>query len=147
MPAEKPAEGELMLETSPWVDIYSDSGFVDTTPIKKPLHFREGLVTLKLTNPAYPAYILRTSVRKDRMNTVRLNMDTLFGKLDCKILPWGEVYINGTKRGVTPLKSPIILAPGECTLTLKHPDFEDFSTKIAVTRNAMTSIKHNFTAR
>ncbi len=137
-------EGDLMIETTPWVNIYSDSGFVDTTPIKKPIKAQAGILTLRLKNPSYPDYTLQTSIRPNKTTSVRINLDTLFGKVDCKILPWGDVYINGKFRAQSPLKSPILLLPGEYTVTVKHPDFQATTQKIQVKKNEMTIIKHNF---
>jgi eukaryotic-like serine/threonine-protein kinase len=137
-------EGELMLETTPWVSIYSDSGFVDTTPIKKPIRAQAGNFTLRLRNPAYPDYTLQTHIRANKTTSMRINLDTLFGKVDCKILPWGDVYINGKFRAQSPLKSPILLLPGEYTVMIKHPDFQPTTQKIQVKKNEITIIKHNF---
>lgn len=137
-------EGELMLETTPWVNIYSDSGFVDTTPIKKPIKAQAGNLTLRLKNPAYPDYTFQTNIRPNRTTSVRINLDTLFGKVDCKILPWGDIYINGKFRAQSPLKSPLLLLPGEYTVMIKHPDYQPTTQKIQVVKNQMTIIKHNF---
>ncbi len=137
-------EGDLMLETTPWVNIYSDSGFVDTTPIKKPIKASAGNLTLRLKNPSYPDYTLQTYIRPNRTTSIRINLDTLFGKIDCKILPWGDIYINGKFRAQSPLKSPILLSPGEYTVMIKHPDFQTTTQKIQVKKNELTIIKHNF---
>lgn len=142
--AEQTGEGELMLETTPWVSIYSDSGFIDTTPIKKPIRAQAGVLTLRLKNPAYPDYTLQTQILTNKTTSVRINLDTLFGKIDCKILPWGDIYINGKFRAQSPLKSPILLLPGEYTIMIKHPDFSPTTQKIQVKKNEMTIVKHNF---
>jgi serine/threonine-protein kinase len=143
-PTEQAGEGELMLETSPWVSVYSDSGFIDTTPMKKPIKAQAGALTLRLKNPAFPDYTLQTQIRANKITTVRINLDTLFGKVDCKILPWGDIYINGKFRAQSPLKSPILLLPGEYTIMIKHPDFSPTTQKIQVKKNETAVIKHNF---
>ena len=142
--AEQAGEGELMLETTPWVSIYSDSGFIDTTPIKKTIKAQAGILSLRLKNPAYPDYTLQTQIRANKITSVRINLDTLFGKIDCKILPWGDIYINGKFRAQSPLKAPILLLPGEYTVMIKHPDFSPTTQKIQVKKNEMTVVKHNF---
>ena len=43
------------------------------------------------------------------------------GHVTVRVNPWAEVFYNGKSYGMTPLKSPIEVPPGNVTFTLKNP--------------------------
>lgn len=72
-----------------------------------------------------------------------MNLDTLFGYFNCQIYPWGEIFINGEKKGVTPLQKPIKLFEGNYKLTLKNPQFTYIETNIKIVKNDTLFMKFN----
>lgn len=138
--------GRVRIECSPWAAVYIDSKKYDTTPLKSPITLTTGEHSLVLIHPEYTPYSTRIHIRKDMLTTVKVNLDTLMGYLNCKAYPWGEIYINGYFRGQTPLRRPVMLAPGSYTLTIKNPSYPDFIDYIRIRKRDTLIYKMNFEA-
>lgn len=136
--------GELFIECIPWAYIYLDSNKVETTPLKNPLNITEGEHQLELIHPNYPKYSSRIIISSDKRTTLRINLDTLFGYLDCKVYPWSEVIINSKTIGQTPFQKPLRLTPGIYDVTLKNNNFNPITFNIKITRNETYLLKYNF---
>ena len=54
---------------------------------------------------------------------MKINLDSLFSYLDCKVNPWCEVVIDGKTKVQTPFQAPVRLLPGNHHVILKNPDF------------------------
>jgi serine/threonine-protein kinase len=134
--------GDLHIECYPWGDIYIDSRKVDTTPLNKPIKLNTGEYLLRLIHPDYPEFDQKIDIFDGETTSVKVNLDTLFGYLDCRIYPWGEIFINGEKRGDTPLEKPLRLFPGEYQLTVKNPNYRSKTDYIVVDRNDTLKLKY-----
>lgn len=64
--------------------------------------------------------------------------------LSLKVLPWGEIFLNGKMVGVTPPLHELKLAPGEHTIEIRHPSYTTKTLKIAADDPAAEKIEHNF---
>ncbi|HEY6897803.1 MAG TPA: adenylate/guanylate cyclase domain-containing protein [Rhodocyclaceae bacterium] len=64
--------------------------------------------------------------------------------LTLTILPWGEVYVDGQKRGVSPPLKSIALAPGSHTVEIRNAGFPAHAEKIEAKPGAQLKIKHKF---
>ena len=60
------------------------------------------------------------------------------------IAPWGEVYVDGRKRGVTPPMTELHLAPGTYTLEVRNTTFAPLKRTIEVGVDSAIRIKHKF---
>jgi serine/threonine-protein kinase len=60
-----------------------------------------------------------------------VHLETAPGSVDVRVNPWAEVYLNGRRLGVTPMR-PIHLPPGHHTLTLRNPELK-LERKVNVT--------------
>jgi serine/threonine-protein kinase len=58
------------------------------------------------------------------------------GKLDVRVNPWAEIFLDGKSLGVTPLDAPLHLPAGKLLLTLKNSD-------LGVERKVPVTIKAN----
>ncbi len=63
------------------------------------------------------------------------------GRVTLLVKPWGVVYVNGAKRGTTPMP-PLELAPGRYEIKIVHPDTGKSTTRrVKVTAGAATKLK------
>jgi serine/threonine-protein kinase len=140
---EKSIIGKLFVECLPYADIYIDGNKVDSTPLKDYIVLKTGRHLLKLVHPGYPPYIKKIFIRSDRIESVSLNYSDVLGYLKCNIYPWGEIFINGDSKGITPM-SPIPLLNGKYDLTIKNPKYEDFEETIDINTKDTLNFNLNF---
>jgi serine/threonine-protein kinase len=136
--------GKLFVICSPWANIYIDSVKMETTPLKGDLIVSEGEHSLQLVNPHFPSYVKKIYIHPEGRTEIKVNLDTLFGYLECKVNPWGEVFVNGRLIGQTPLQAPVKLTPGEYTVILKNSSFLPMEFRVKIERNKTYVLKHNF---
>jgi serine/threonine-protein kinase len=117
--------GKLFVEAKPYADVYIDNKKIDTTPLDAYIQLNIGTHLLKLVHPDYPPYIRRIKISNDQIESVKINFQELTGSLDCKVLPWGEVYIDGRHVGTTPLREPINLYPGRYSVEITNKQYAD----------------------
>lgn len=141
------APGWLMVQCLPWADVYIGERKIDTTPLDSALRLPAGAHQLRLRHPGYPDYAEMLEVRPGIRLEVRVDLDTLFGFLDCQVYPWGDVFIDGKARGQTPLGPPLMLAPGEHTLTVRNPNYPEYNEIITVARQETLAVRLNFENR
>lgn len=60
------------------------------------------------------------------------------------IVPWGEVYVDGQKRGVSPPLKSLSLAPGMHTVEIRNSQFPIHVEKIDAKPGAQIKIRHTF---
>jgi class 3 adenylate cyclase len=66
------------------------------------------------------------------------------GSLDFAITPWGEIYVDGAKRGVSPPLTQIQIAPGKHAVEIRNTSFPSYTTTVEVTSGAQSKIKYKF---
>ncbi|NCS89074.1 MAG: hypothetical protein AUK34_05050 [Ignavibacteria bacterium CG2_30_36_16] len=142
---KKLLEGELYIECLPWANVYINSTHVETTPISENIVLPEGRYSIKLSHPEYPEYIAEVNIKAGQTTNLSVNLESLFGYIDCKIYPWGDVYINETKKGSTPFQSPIKITPGNYLMTIKNPNFKTKSKNITVKQGETLLIEIDLT--
>ena len=145
--AAKTSFGRLFVEVNPWAEIYLDDKKVDTTPLKNYIRLEKGEHELKLIHPDYPPYVSKISIAPDEIKNIKINFTDYVGYLDCKIYPWGDIYINGEYKTTTPVRKPIPLIPGSYTLLIKNPGFDNIEKQIVITAKETCSLKLNFEDR
>jgi serine/threonine protein kinase len=136
--------GKLFIRCSPWADVYLDARKVATTPLEDSIRLFAGEYELKLRHPEYPAFIRKLVIQPMETLVIQVRLDTLFGYLDCKIYPWGEIYLDDRYYGQTPLPKPICLNPGEHRLSIKNPAFDKIEEFIRIARKDTLRYKLNF---
>ena len=55
------------------------------------------------------------------------------GYLKVKVKPWGYVYVDGEKVGITPM-APFMLKPGKHRITIINPEFNEWSRVVNITK-------------
>jgi hypothetical protein len=60
------------------------------------------------------------------------------------VKPWGEVYVDGRRIGVTPPLKTFQLEPGHRLITIKNSSLPDYQAQLTVEPEAKITIAHNF---
>lgn len=136
--------GELAVEVLPWAVVYIDSARYETTPLKENITLETGNHAIMLMNPGYPVYRTEVNIREGELNRLKVNLEGLMGFLDCKVHPWGEIFVDGILKGETPLKSPVKLAPGEYNVTIRNKEYGEKGFTVKILQGETFTLKHNF---
>ena len=136
--------GQLFIECLPWADVYINNEKIDTTPLSKDISLKPGTYELKLVHPDFPAYTRRIKIRSSMVDSVSINFNNLVGHLECKINPWGNIYINRKLYGTTPLREPLALMPGYYHLIITNPNYGKVDTTIKINAKETIEYIYNF---
>jgi serine/threonine-protein kinase len=136
--------GKLIVNCKPWAYVYVDSILVDSTPLSRAIELSPGIHSIILKHPEYPNYNSTIQIESNSNKAISINLENLVGYLDCKVYPWGEIFINDQLIGQSPLASPVRLFPGEYNLTIKNSGFDSFSKGITITKQDTLKFKHDF---
>jgi class 3 adenylate cyclase len=66
------------------------------------------------------------------------------GRLELAVAPWGEVLVNGKRRGVSPPLRVIELPPGAHTIEIRNSTFPAHVSKVQVKAGEAVRIQHRF---
>ncbi|MEG8989321.1 serine/threonine-protein kinase [Ignavibacteria bacterium 4148-Me] len=133
--------GGLFVECFPWADVYVDGEKLETTPMNKPLALIEGEHTIKLVHPDYPIYSEVVKINHSQVTNLKVSLESLMGYINCKVNPWGNIYVNGDFKGQTPMKELIRVFPGFVRLTVKNPNYKDIDTSFYVKQGDTVQLK------
>ncbi len=140
----KITEGKLFIECQPWADVYIDGKKIDTTPLKDYIELKLGRHKLRLVHPTFPPYEKSIYISGDKIESVSFNFYDIIGFLNCNVYTWGEVFIDGESKGITPLRNPIALFPGEYNLTIKNPKYGEVNDQVVISAKDTLNYKLNF---
>ena len=65
-------------------------------------------------------------------------------RVDFAVTPWGEVYIDGRKTGITPPLNEIRLPPGKHTIEIRNTTFPPHRQTVDLHSGGSVRIKHRF---
>ena len=65
-------------------------------------------------------------------------------QLALSIQPWGEIYVNGKRQGVTPPLRELKLPPGKHTIEVRNNAFAPYTETIVVEADTVNRIRHRF---
>ena len=66
------------------------------------------------------------------------------GRVVLGVAPWGEIYVDGKKRGISPPVKELRLAPGRHTIEIRNGDFPPHSETIEVNADEAVRVTHRF---
>jgi tRNA A-37 threonylcarbamoyl transferase component Bud32 len=66
------------------------------------------------------------------------------GRIALAIAPWGEVIVDGRKRGLSPPLQEVRVAPGKHTVEIRNSTFPPYTLTVDVPANGEVRIKHKF---
>lgn len=124
-PVRRPAKrrapdrpGHVTLHTVPWTEIHVDGEPMGATPRR--IELPPGRHEVRLLNTE-AGIDHRTVLEVGPGSDQRLRFDLRTGRLAIFVRPWGDVYVDGRKRGTTPMP-PLELPVGRRTIRVVHPD-------------------------
>ncbi len=142
--ATKASFGFLEIDCLPWANVIIDSLRKETTPLNGPITLQSGIHELLLSHPAYPDFAAKVRIDSGQTTLFKFNMDTLMGFLQCKILPWGDVYLNEKYFGQSPFRKPLMIRPGNYNLSIRNEHYKPYSEEILIKRNDTLQVRVNF---
>ncbi len=101
-----------------------------------------GLIA-RVEDPA-PSPLSKTKRAENAGLTVRAEDPAASATVNFRVLPWGEIYINGKKRGVSPPLTTVKLRPGMYNVEVKNTTFPTYSQSVDVTADGIVEIRHKF---
>jgi len=60
------------------------------------------------------------------------------------VSPWGEIYVNGTRLGVTPPVNVVEVNPGRVEIEIRNSGFPSHVTTLDLTPGQQVRVKHRF---
>ncbi|MDZ4201363.1 MAG: PEGA domain-containing protein [Gallionella sp.] len=93
--------------------------------------------------PATPAAVARK--QQNTAQTQAIEQKSVVNNVSIAVSPWGEVYLDGKKRGVSPPLDGIYVTPGEHLIEIRNSTFPPYTQNIYVKAGESLKIKHKFT--
>lgn len=121
--------GYLSIVSQPWAQVYLGDSLIGNTPLGAALELAAGEHNVVLLNPEIGLPVIRKArVEGGDTTLLRVNLYENVGRIRAaSVKPWADVYIDGTNVLRTPSSRTIFLTLGTHTLTLRHPDFPEFT--------------------
>lgn len=116
---KKDSYGFIKIVIKPWAKIYIDNIFYGNTPISNPIKLISGNHSLTLKHPNRKEYSTSITIVKDETLYVNIILEKAYGYFKIIVHPWAEIYLDGEKKGVTPIEKPFRFTSGEHLLELK----------------------------
>jgi len=123
---------KLYFQILPWANIVVDSNKIQNTD--EGINLEPGLHKIEISNPGYPTYLTDMKLNSGDIKYFKVHLDTLFGYLECKIFPWGEVFIDGKHTGQTPFLKPIMLNPGKHSISIHNPEYDTINKSFFIVK-------------
>jgi serine/threonine-protein kinase len=136
-----PKPGKLFFQSIPTANVFIDSQQAVFETVEDFKELSPGEHVLDLYHETYPRYRREFNIEPGQNFFLKIELDNLFGYLNCQIYPWGNVFINGKAYGQSPFLKPLTLESGSYQLTIRNPDYPDFTDSILITRQETTFFK------
>jgi hypothetical protein len=91
-----------------------------------------------------PASPVKTKENENTSVPARSEVPAASASVNFRILPWGEIYVNGEKKGVCPPLTTVKLKAGKYKIEIKNTSFPTYSQVVEVKSNGIVEIKHKF---
>lgn len=118
--------------------VYLDGTLIGKTPIEYYI-VSPGSHEVRISKEGYQDYRTTLTIEGRESKTINANLVLLNGTLKISSEPvGGEVYINGSYKGITPLT--LELYPGDYTVEIKKEGYESYTEKTRVLPGKTTSI-------
>jgi hypothetical protein len=60
------------------------------------------------------------------------------------VAPWGEVYVDGSKKGVSPPLNSLKVAPGQHLIEIRNTSFPSYKQTVDLKPGEQFKIRHKF---
>ncbi len=117
----------ISLVSDPRAWIFRNGDSLGITPLALVLFSTKEPVELELRAPGFPVIKKAVTVTDPIAHNIHINLWREVGYLEIDIVPWGAIWIDGDSIDVSPLGRPIILAPGNHRLVVRHPSLKNIT--------------------
>jgi eukaryotic-like serine/threonine-protein kinase len=69
---------------------------------------------------------------------------TAAARLELAVNPWGEVFVDGKSRGLTPPMRTLEISPGSHTIEIRNATFPPHVEKVVIKPGDAVKIRHRF---
>ena len=129
--------GNLTVNAIPWAEIYVDGKHYGTTP-KTIKALKTGRYKVRLENPNFEVWTTRVRIAEGKTAKVSHRF-VGFGKIIVNAVPWGNVYLDGSLKGQTPITIQRVSAnPHE--IRISREGFHDVRRQVTVEAGESESI-------
>lgn len=138
--------GTLQVRVSPWADVYVNGDSLGQAPPEQQVTLEPGSYQLRFENDTFPeSYFKKVHVAPGEKRLVKMKLFQHVGRVTINVRPWAEVYIDGVKRDTLDhsTRKQFIVAPGEHTLILRHPELGARETRFHVEAGAQRRLTYN----
>ena len=123
----------LLIDTYPWSKVFLNDSSLGITPLEQKIKIKYGKYIFSFAHPGLPL-VRKTVIINDFFSgKFIVNLHSEFGYLNCKVFPWGIVFVDGVKIGETPLEECLALLPGKHVIKVMNPSFKEYLKKIEIT--------------
>lgn len=92
-----------------------------------------------------PAEVIVAASRQDIPAVAEMpKPDLSKSKITLAIIPWGEIFVDGRARGISPPLKSLTLAPGKHLIEVKNTTFPPYKETISLKSDATLKIQHKF---
>ena len=112
-------------------------------PESKPAPIDSGGVTGAAALAAMPASQAAAAPPVGSVRTAPI-VNKPLAKVALAVAPWGEVYVDGKKKGLSPPMTEMRLAPGRHTIEIRNTTFRPHSETVDLKADANIKIKYKF---
>jgi serine/threonine protein kinase len=131
------AKGNLTVNAIPWADIYVNGKHYGTTP-KTIKALKTGQHKVKLENPNFEVWTTNVQIAEGKTAKVSHRFEG-FGKIIVNAVPWGNVYLDGSLKGPTPITLQRVSARPH-QLRISREGFNDVRKQVTVKAGESESI-------
>ena len=98
-----------------------------------------------LSEPVKPGAINQATTEKPKVAAKEaVAVSTTAAYITIAVSPWGEVYLNGRKKGVAPPLKQLQVEPGKYTIEIRNTHFPSYKQTVEVNAQATVKVKHRF---
>ncbi len=128
----EPRLDTISLSSDPRAWIFRGDDSLGITPLSLVLFSAKEPVELELRAPGFPI-IKKALTKTDSIaQNIHINLWKEVGYLEMNIIPWGTIWIDGDSIDVSPREHPIVLAPGNHRLMIRHPSLKNITESFYV---------------
>ncbi|MEO6025203.1 MAG: hypothetical protein ABIP64_19280 [Burkholderiales bacterium] len=119
---------------------------IATSPVPEPaaIAAESASDASKTSGPNQPMSFVLTTTAPHLAQTTAPPLPLKSGTLRLAIKPWGEIYVDGKKVGLTPPLHKIKVAPGKRKIVVRNANFLPYSAIIVIKPESFLQIAHRF---
>lgn len=135
----QPDSTDIVLHVEPWAQVLCDGRQIGTSPFRRPVRLPTGKHVLTFENGALPRVDLPMIIPADSGH-IFVNLAEHVATLKIDVQPWGEIYMNGERIGMTPLTRPLFYPPGTHSIRIVHSNLPPLERTFTVVEGDTVSI-------